>query len=115
MKAAKHLALLIVIFALAACEPQTETVTYSSPNEKVTLTFSATRTNSLDPWTVNITVKGFNYDETVMTELYANEINKETIVVNWQDDNNAIIVLKQRDGDSKVMTLFINENKVLMQ
>ncbi len=106
---------LFCVLLLFSCKAEIKTVTYTSPEKSVELNFTGKRSTSLDPWMVSINVVGYGHDETISTELYSNDISKEVIVVVWENENKASLVLKQRDGENKNMSLSINKDMVQLR
>ncbi len=118
MKQLKKLLFVGLIFLggiFTSCSEESQSVSYKSPGEKTELNFTGKRATSLDPWMVGINVKGYGFDDTIATELYIGSIDSSTIIVDWANDNEASVTLKQRDSDDKKMKLQISENGVSLK
>ena len=111
----KKLLIIILATTLFACKQETSVLSYSSPDENVMVSFTGNKSTSLDPWVVSINVKGFEYDETVSTEMYNSKMDGETVLVKWINNSEAKITLKQSDNDDKVMTLKITKDFINLQ
>ena len=82
----KKILFIIPFIVLLGCNAKNEQFMSTSPDGKVQITFTGKKTTALDPWQVSINVKGYEFDETVMTELYNSAIDSTTIMVDWQNN-----------------------------
>ncbi len=102
--------ILIASMCISACSKQTSAPleTYSADKEmKITLT--ASRTNSLDPWMVDVELQHAGKTTNVSHEFYADEVSDKNVSFDWQSERDCMIHLTQRDGEVITIPILVNE------
>ena len=103
----------ICIFLLTSCQPKSVTISNVSPNKKVSTTIKANRSNSLDPWKVEMDVKAYDFKEGHLAfELQTGDVSDKTVKFDWKDDKNCVISLDQSDGKPRSFQLIADETQV---
>ncbi|MFN8298818.1 MAG: hypothetical protein U0T75_06915 [Chitinophagales bacterium] len=99
----KYLSLFLVLF-LAACNSKTDaTLQSKSSDGKTVVDITAHRTTAADAWTADIVVKSYNWKPGTLhvTEIYADDLNSETVKFDWQDEHHCLITFKLRDNTAR--------------
>ena len=108
--------LLLVLFSTAivtSCNQKTAAkLENTSPNQKVHTVVTGTRTTSVDPWTVVIDVKAYDFQKGYLKfEIYSDDLTDKNVQFDWKDDENCLITFQERD-DKRVFQLIANANQV---
>ena len=69
----------------------------------------------MDPFMTNIVVTGNDMSDTLITEIFASDLNEETVKFAWSDNENCIITFKQSDGDRSMSVSFANDKNTLYE
>lgn len=104
----------VLILAFSSCNSKTAgNIVNQSPDKNVTVTIVAKRPTVVDAWTVTIKVKAYSFDEGKLTfEVYDDDINAQNVKFDWQDNNNCIITVPQRDDKDRRFQLIANKDQV---
>ena len=98
--------MMVFIAGFSGCGKTSAKFEHTSPNGKVKITITGNRTTSLEAWQVEMKVKAYNFKEDQLAfEVYANDLNNETISFNWVDGEHCSIIFKQRDDTEKKFSL----------
>jgi hypothetical protein len=109
---------ILVFFALAitlfSCNGTTSAhLTETSENGKVKIDITASRSNVLDPFKVNLSVKAYDFKEGKLAfEIMADDLNEKNVQFKWQDQNNCLIIIEERDNRERTFQLIASENQV---
>lgn len=91
--------LLIFITGLCSCSKEVIAPIESfSADKKMKVSISASRTNALDAWTLEIELSHGGTDSKVFQEFYADEVSKNNVAFQWKSNRMCLIQLTQRDG-----------------
>lgn len=109
----KYITILLLV-AMSACNSnQSKTIEEYSPNKKVHVTLSATKTMIGEPWECQLKVKAYSFEEGLLKfEISADELNSENVHFNWEDNGNCKIEIIQRDKDVRLFQLIANEQEL---
>ncbi|MCW5908338.1 MAG: hypothetical protein KIS94_10785 [Chitinophagales bacterium] len=109
-----QLILLLFISALTGCGGKTSALLEKEFKEgKVKLTVSGNRSTSVEAWRVDLSVKAYNFKEGKLSfEIYAADLNDETVSFLWEDDNNCKITFIQRDGVKRTFHLIASPEQL---
>jgi hypothetical protein len=115
MKTLRYFSILFLLF-LAACNGKTSALLEEThDNGKVKITVKGERLTSVEPWKVNLTVKAYNFKEgSLIFEIYAEDLNAETVSFNWLDETNCQIIFTQQDGVKRTFHLIASPNQMQM-
>jgi hypothetical protein len=110
-----NLTVLILWAAIActSCNRRTSArLENTSPNQKVHTVITATRASAVDPWIVVLNVKAYDFQKgDLKFEIYADELNDQSVKFNWKDDQTCLITFTERD-DKKVFQLLVNARQL---
>jgi archaellum component FlaG (FlaF/FlaG flagellin family) len=104
----KILLSLPLIFAIACDSVKSKELITSSADSSYQIKVSGIKPIALDPFTAEIIINGNNRSDTLMTQIYASELNEETVRFTWSDSTNCLITFKQTDGEKKMEVSFSN-------
>jgi hypothetical protein len=109
----KYITILLLV-AMSACNSnQSKTIEEYSPNKKVHVTLSATKTMIGEPWECQLKVKAYSFEEGLLKfEISADELNGENVHFNWEPNGNCKIEITQRDKDIRIFQLIANEQEL---
>ncbi len=99
----KYFSLILVLF-LAACNGKTDASLESKSSDGQTqITITAKRATAADAWTADILVKSYNWKPGTLhvTEVYADDLNSQTVTFEWADANHCLITFKLRDNTAR--------------
>lgn len=97
---------IILIIGFYGCGKTYSKIEHTSPNGKVKITVAGNRSTSLDSWQVELKVKAYSFNEDELTfEIYASDLNTETVKFNWIDEQHCTIVFKQTDNTERKFSL----------
>jgi hypothetical protein len=116
MKLTYTLITCLILTLLAGCNGKTSALLEStSANGKAKLTVTGTRTTTVESWKVVMKVKAYNFKEGELKfEIYASDLNNETVLFNWTDENNCDITFKQKDNTERKFHLIASPNQLQM-
>jgi len=101
---------IILLFGFYGCGKTSSKVEHTSPNGKVKLTVEGTRSSSMDPWQVALKVKAYEFKEDQLSfEIYASDLNAETVLFNWNDEQHCTIGFKQTDNTERKFSLTVSQ------
>ncbi|HSY62905.1 MAG TPA: hypothetical protein VK796_13565 [Cytophaga sp.] len=102
--------MLVLIAGLYSCTKETIAPIESfSADKKMQITLTASRTNTLDPWMVEIELAYDGNKNKVFQEFYANEVSKNNVSFEWTSNRTCLIQLTQRDGVIINVPIEVNE------
>lgn len=80
-----------------------------SEDKQMKVSISASRTNVLDPWTLEIELTHSGVKNKVYQEFYADEVSKKNVSFQWKSNRICLIQLTQRDGVVITVPIEVNE------
>jgi hypothetical protein len=89
---------------------KTQEITSESSDKQNKIKIWGNRGTSFDPFQASIVVNGYNQSDTLMTEIYAKELNNETINFSWTDNNNCTITFIQQDDSKRIMNVTFSQD-----
>jgi hypothetical protein len=99
----------ILLFGFYGCGKTAATAQHTSPNGKVKLMAVGNRSTSLDSWKVELKVNAYSFKEDELSfEIYASDLNAETVLFNWSDEQHCTIVFKQTDNTERKFSLSVS-------
>jgi hypothetical protein len=104
---------LYMLFAsimLSCGSKKTEEVTSESSDKQNKIKIWGNRGTSFDPFQASIVVNGYSQSDTLMTEIYAKELNNETISFSWADNNSCTITFTQQDDSKRNMNVTFSQD-----
>lgn len=95
------------LLLLSACNAKKNgVVSLSSPDGKIKVNIEGNRSIPLDPFTVQVKVKGYDIDAGLLQlELQADQLDSSNVRLVWSDAQHGILTLVERDGHQKVITI----------
>lgn len=106
----------LLVLLMSSCHHTAIRMMSKSPDGKTMLSVDGERSNSLDPFKVNMRVKSGDIPEGSLSfELEASEMNDSTVKFDWKDAGDCIVSFAQRDGEPRYFTLHVSSTNVLMQ
>jgi hypothetical protein len=101
---------LILIAGLCSCTKETIAPIQSfSADKKMEISLTASRTNALDPWMLEIELIHAGTTSKVAQEFYADEVSKKNVSFEWKSNRMCLIQLTQRDGVIINVPIEVNE------
>jgi hypothetical protein len=106
--------LFLIAVSISSCNDKTSaTVESTSSNGKVKVKVEGKRSNVFDAFKTEITVSAYNFKNgKLIFEIMAGDLNKENVKFNWQDDNNCLITIEERDKHVRSFQLIANETQI---
>ena len=106
--------LFIGLLALGSCGGKTKaSLVKVSTNGQVSITIEGKRAASIESWKVDLKVKAYNFKEGKLAfEIYAADLNDETITISWKDEHHAEIYFKQQDNTSRKFELIASPEQL---
>jgi hypothetical protein len=102
--------MLVLIAGLCSCTKEAIAPIESfSADQKMQITLTASRTNTLDPWMVEIELTYDGNKNKVFQEFYADEVSKNNVSFQWTSNRTCLIQLTQRDGVIINVPIEVNE------
>lgn len=98
----------IVVFFSSCNQEKSEHIKSSSPDDLISVEIFGSRT-VMEPWTTNIVIAGLGNQDTLTTEVYADELSAKTVNINWMEKDAADISITQTDGTKRTFHLLLNE------
>jgi hypothetical protein len=109
----KRLWVLLPLMILAGCGSKNSTEMSSpSPDGKVTIFVNGTKPSFGDPWQAKIKIKTPSNEKEVVTEIFAGELNKETVKFTWEDTDRCTIVFFQQDNTERKMVVQADSTQI---
>ncbi|MFM9943926.1 MAG: hypothetical protein ACKVQB_01705 [Bacteroidia bacterium] len=104
----------IFFIALVSCGGKTVAlIKKESPNGKVKITIEAKRVSSIESWKVDLKVKAFNFKEGKLEfEIYAEDLNDDSVTFDWKDEGHCIIIFKQQDNTERKFELLASSEQL---
>lgn len=109
---------LLLLLLLSACtETITEPVSTQSEDGAITLVTTGSRSSSLDPFqvTIHATWPEKDYDNEIKMEIYASELNEQTVIYDWITDRMVRIIFKLQDGTNRQFVFKASDSGVSLQ
>ncbi len=107
---------IIIFFAtvlLFACSAKkSEELSSKSPDGKAEVKISGTKNSFADPWQTTIKISGYGNNNEVQTEIFAGNLDKETVSFNWESNNACKVVVKQQDNTVRTFVTDIQPDKL---
>ncbi len=109
--------IILAIFGLNACqEKSSKEIVFTSADELIKITVNGKKPTQLDPWTVELAIQYKDRKkEPLMLEIFAENLNQETVKLDWQDNKNGKITFYQQDGTTRKLNVFASEEGVAMR
>jgi hypothetical protein len=106
-----YLLFLVSTDILFSCSNEkTDEMISESADKQNQIKISGGRGTSFDPYQVTIIVRGYNQSDSLMTEIYAKELNKETVKFSWLDNNSCKITFVQQDDSKRNMNVTFGQD-----
>ena len=100
---------IILLFGFYGCGKTSSKVEHTSPNGKVKLTVVGNRSTSLDSWQVELKVNAYSFKEDQLSfEIYASDLNNETVLFYWNDEEHCTIIFKLTDNTERKFSLTVS-------
>jgi hypothetical protein len=114
MKYSVPVLLIIIALTTFSCNDKTSaSIENTSPNGQVKVKVQGQRSNVLDAFKTEISVTAYDFKEgKLIFNIMAGDLNAENVKFNWQDDNNCIITIEERDKHVRSFKLIANEMQV---
>lgn len=111
------LLLLLPLVFLSSCDSNKKAVLENrSANDNVLITVSGTKKISFDPWKIELKVKAYNFKEDHLSfEVYAKNIDSNSVHFIWQDNNNCQIVFQQSDNTARKFHLTASSEQLKLE
>lgn len=96
---------------LISCDgSKTQEIASSSADKTNEIKISGTRATSFDPFQANIIINGFGQSDTLVTEVYAKDLNKESVTFSWVDNTTCVLTFIQQDDSRRNMEVIFDED-----
>ncbi len=89
---------------------KTKEITSESADKQNKIKIWGNRGTSLDPFQTSIVVNGYGQSDTLMTEIYAQDLNKESVAFSWTDNNSCTVTFIQQDDSKRNMNVYFSED-----
>ena len=106
--------LLLLSVFLYSCKKESIHLEDVSPDSKITITIKGEKSSSMDPFLVNITTKGYGFNETITTEIYSGTIDSNNLKFNWKSNKECYFVFLQQDNTTRKMHLKVDDDRILL-
>lgn len=111
----KKFALLLLPLLLVACSGKQQEMSFTSEDQSVSITISGNKTSALAPFKTNINLKGYGHNEDLGLEIYASNLNEESVQINWKSNTQGAIIFTQQDNTSRILVFDISEERIQMK
>lgn len=88
---------------------KTQELVSESADKSSQIKISGNRGTSFDPFQASIIINGFGQSDTLMTEIYATDLNNETVKFDWKDNTTCLLTFIQQDDSKRSMTVTFSE------
>ncbi len=114
MKTLQSFPAILLFLVLAACNGKTDALLeHTHADGKVKVAVKGERLTSVEPWKVNLSVKAYNFKEgSLIFEIYADDLNNETVAFTWADDTHCDIIFTQQDGVERTFRLIASPEQM---
>src|ERR1700743_1158943 len=89
---------------------KTQELVTESSDKSNQVKLSGKRETSFDPFQTTVIINGFGQTDTLVTEIFAKDLNKETVSFVWADNNKCNITFTQQDDSKRVMEIFFSKD-----
>lgn len=102
------------LISLSACNGKTSAIVENlSANQKVYIKITGSRSNSLDPFKTEISVKAYDLKPgKLIMEIMAPDLNSENVKFNWQDESHCTITITEQDEHTRTFQLLADANQL---
>ena len=102
---------ILAAFILLSCGvTKTQELVSESSDKSNQVKLSGKRETSFDPFQTTVIINGFGQTDTLITEIFAKDLKKETVSFVWVDNNSCTITFIQQDDSKRVMEVFFNKD-----
>ena len=101
-------------YILFSCKKESIHLEDVSPDRKITITVEGEKPSSMDPYMVNISTKGYGFNETISTEIYSGTIDSNNLKFNWVSNKECYFVFLQQDNTTRRMHLKVDDDRILL-
>jgi hypothetical protein len=102
---------ILAAFILLSCGvTKTQELVSESSDKSNQVKLSGKRETSFDPFQTTVIINGFGQTDTLITEIFAKDLKKETVSFLWADNNSCTITFIQQDDSKRVMELFFSKD-----
>lgn len=103
-----------IVIGFSSCnQKKVSTVVNQSPDKNVIVIINASRPSAVDAWKVVINVKAYSFKEgKLFFEVYDDDLTDQNIKFEWQDNNNCLITVPERDDKPRKFRLMANKDQV---
>lgn len=110
---------IVYVFLLAvlisACGKTKASLENISPDGNVKINISGERFSSLESWKVTMKVKAGKLKEDQLAfEIYASDINNETVIIKWSDNSHCTIIFKQSDDSERNFSIQVTAEQLYL-
>ena len=104
------LCLLLACIMFSCGVTQTQELISESSDKSNQIKISGKRATSFDPFQTSIIINGYGQSDTLITEIFANDLNKKTIAFSWADNNTCTVVFTQQDDSKRNMNILFSKD-----
>ncbi len=91
---------------MASCgSTKTQELASESSDKLCTVKISGTRATSLDPYQATIKIIGYEQSDSLVTEIFAKDLNKENVLFTWADNTNCLVTFIQQDDTKRILNI----------
>lgn len=104
------LCILVASIVLSCGVTKTQELVSESSDKLNQIKLSAKRETSFDPFQSTIIINGFGQTDTLVTEIFAKDLNEKTVAFLWVDNSNCKITFTQQDDSKRIMEIFFSKD-----
>lgn len=100
----------VLFLVLSSCsERKSQQISFFSVTNEIKLHIRGEKPNSLDPWKVNISIDCFGKKDSLGLEIFASDLNKNTVHCTWTGKDECLLKFDQQDNTSRSFMIKSNE------
>jgi hypothetical protein len=112
----KHLWVLLPFIALIGCGSKTSKELISkSPDGQTSIFVNGDKPSFGDPWQTKIKIKTSTDEKEVVTEIFASELDGESVQFTWEANDKCRIIFSQQDETQRNMFIEANAEKITLR
>jgi hypothetical protein len=112
----RNLWVLLPLLVLPSCESKTsQEIISRSPDGLTTIFINGSKPSFGDPWQAKIKIKTSADEKEMITEIYASELNNETVNLKWEANDKCRIVFSQQDDTKRNLMIEADSAKINLQ
>jgi hypothetical protein len=106
-----YLCFLLSAGLLFSCgSTKTQELVSESSDKSSQIKISGNRGTSFDPFQTSIIINGFGKSDTLITEIYATDLTKETVKFDWKDNTTCTLTFIQQDDSKRSMSVTFSQD-----